>query len=123
MQQRIDELNKEKMALKQETAVIPGLKSQLETMRILEAKLKRQQTELMEEKSSTLSITKQLEMERDEKMSLLEEKEKIEENWKEKSDKWRMEKDELKRQYHEMIEMAKNEDRSKFFLFYNLTKV
>lgn len=34
LQQRIDELNKEKIALKQETAIIPGLKSQLEVMRI-----------------------------------------------------------------------------------------
>lgn len=114
LQQRIDELNKEKLALKQETSIIPALKSQLEAMRILEGKLKRLQTELVEEKGTMLTVTKQLEMERDEKMTLLEEKVKIEENWKTKSEIWRIENDELKKQCHEMIEMAKNEDRSKY---------
>lgn len=112
LQQRIDELNKEKNSLKQETAIIPELKGKLEGMRLLESTLKSMRIELQNEKTTLSTLSRQLETERDEKMTLVEQKDKLERDWTEQRQSWRTENDELKERCHEMIELAKKEDTS-----------
>lgn len=120
MQQRIDELNKENVKLKTKTNEIPELKTKLEVMRNMENDLKTMRSESMKKDELIISIRQQLENERDEKMSILEEKAVAEQEWNQQKQTWKVENVELKKQVHEMIEMAKKEEHGEFYQFYEL---
>lgn len=113
MQQRIDELNKENVQLKTKTNEIPDLKSKLEIMRSMENELKTMRIESVKKDDVIVSIRQQLENERDEKMNILEDKAVAEQEWNDQKQTWRVENEELKKQVHEMIEMAKKEEKGK----------
>lgn len=110
LQQRIDELNREKTVLLQKTNEIPELRSKLENMRNLENELKKLRLQLQEEKENVSNLARNLEIERDEKMTLLEDKDRLEQEWNNQKQTWRIENEELKKRVHEMIELAKKED-------------
>lgn len=113
MQQRIDELNKENVQLKTKTNEIPDLKSKLEIMRSMENELKAMRIEFVKKDDVIVSMRQQLENERDEKMNILEDKAVAEQEWNDQKQTWRVENDELKKQVHEMIEIAKKEEKGK----------
>ncbi len=113
MQQRIDELNKENVQLKNKNTEIPELKSKLEVMRTMENELKAVRIESLKKDEVIFSMQQQLENERDEKMNILEEKAVAEQEWNSQKQTWRVENDDLKKQVHEMIEIAKKEENGK----------
>lgn len=114
MQQRIDELNKENVQLKTKNQEIPELKSKLDMMKNMEHELKAVRVESMNKDEVIVSIRQQLENERDEKMNILEDKAVAEQEWNDQKQAWRVENEELKRQVHEMIELAKKEENGKW---------
>lgn len=113
MQQRIDELNKENVQLKTKNNEIPELKSKLEIMKNMENELKAIRIESGKKDEIIVSIRKELENEQDEKMNILEDKAVAEQEWNSQKQTWRVENEELKKQVHEMIEMAKKEENGK----------
>lgn len=115
MQQRIDELNKDKAQLKVKNNEIPELRSKLEVMRIMDNELKAVRAEVAKKDEIIVSMTNQLEIERDEKMNILEDKALAEQEWNGQKQVWRVENEELKKQVHEMIEMAKKEENGKVY--------
>lgn len=121
MQQRIDELNKENVQLKTKNNEIPELKSKLEIMKTMENDLKTIRIECVKKDDVIVSMRQQLENERDEKMNILEDKASAEQEWNQQKQTWRVENDELKKQVHEMIEMAKKEENGKKVLCITLT--
>lgn len=110
LQQKIDELNRENNLLKSKTLEIGDLKAKLDAKKNIENELKSLKSVLLEKDASLMSVTKQLELERDEKMMLLEEKDREEQEWNTQRQTWRVENEELKRQFDEMIELAKKEE-------------
>lgn len=115
MQQRIDELNKEIVQLKTKNSEIPELKSKLEMMRNMEMELKAMRNEALKKDEVIVSVTRQLENERDEKMNILEDKTVAEREWNKQKETWKVENEELKKQVNEMIEVAKKEENGKKF--------
>lgn len=113
MQQRFDELNKENVQLKKKNAEIPELKAKLETMKTMENELKAVRLESAKKDEVIVSIRQELENERDEKMNVLDDKAVAEQEWNEQKQTWRVENEVLKKQVHEMIEMAKKEENGK----------
>lgn len=113
MQQRIDELNKENVQLKTKTNEIPELKSKLEIMRNMENELKAIRNESVKKDEIIVSITQQLENERDEKMNILQDKSVAEQEWNNQKQTWRVENEDLKKKVHEMTEMAKKQENGK----------
>lgn len=113
MQQRIDELNKEIVQLKTKNSEIPELKSKLEMMRNMENELKALRNESVKKDEVIVSITRQLDNERDEKMNILEDKAVAEKEWNKQKQTWKVENEELKKQVNEMTEVVKKEENGK----------
>lgn len=88
-------------------------RAKLDAKKNIENELKSLKSVLVEKDASLMSVTKQLELERDEKMMLLEEKDREEQEWNTQRQTWRVENEELKRQFDEMIELAKKEESCK----------
>lgn len=93
-------------------------RQKLELKKNLENELKLLRIELNDKDQLLKKITKQLEVERDEKMVLLDEKIREETLWNEQKKQWRLENEELKRQVDEMIDMTKKEQSRKIFLYH-----
>lgn len=64
---------------------------------------------LSEKEDQVISVQKSLDRERDEKMAIIEEKNKEDEEWLIEKNHWQLEKQELKQQIAEMIESSKND--------------
>lgn len=111
MQQRIDELNKENGNLKHKNSEISVLKMKLEMKKALEHELKNLKLMLAEKDEKLAGIIKQLEVERDEKMQLLEENANNLEKWNKQKLIWTTENDELRKQIDEMLERAKHNEK------------
>ncbi|XP_053683121.1 unconventional myosin-Va isoform X3 [Sabethes cyaneus] len=79
LQQRYDQISKENAALKKQNVEIPEMRQKLEAMKRQEKELKSLKIQLEQKDEKLLFVIKQLENERDEKMILLEEKQKEEE--------------------------------------------
>lgn len=109
LQQRIDEIHKDNVQLRQRNNEIPELKTKLEAMRLLEVELKALRIKLLERETMVADVRRQLEMERDEKMSLLEEKHLEEEEWQRERAAMKAESEQLKTKVEELIENAKND--------------
>lgn len=84
----------------------------LEVKKSLEIEVRNLKSIVAEKDQTLAALNKQLELERDEKMQLLEEKDHSEEDWVQQKQAWRMENIELRKQIDQMIEMAKNVERS-----------
>lgn len=84
-------------------------RNKADQLKTVENELKIVKTALSEKEDQLISVQKSLDHERDEKMSLIEEKTKDEEDWMTKKNQWQMEKQELKRQIAEMLEITKND--------------
>lgn len=79
----------------------------LEMKKTLENEIKNLKLVVLEKDNSLAGLTKQLETERDEKMILLEERDRVQEEWSNQKNTWRIENEDLRMQRDEMIEMAK----------------
>lgn len=79
LQQRYDQLSKENAGLKKQNADIPEMRRKMEAVKRQENELKALKLQLEQKDEKLLVVIKQLENERDEKMILLEEKQKEEE--------------------------------------------
>ncbi|XP_058836374.1 unconventional myosin-Va isoform X3 [Topomyia yanbarensis] len=79
LQQRYDQISKENNALKKQNVEIPTMRQKLDAMKRQENELKALKVQLEQKDEKLLIVIKQLENERDEKMILLEEKQKEEE--------------------------------------------
>uniref|UniRef100_A0A1B0DFZ0 Dilute domain-containing protein n=1 Tax=Phlebotomus papatasi TaxID=29031 RepID=A0A1B0DFZ0_PHLPP len=110
MQQRMDEINKENLALKAKVSEIPELKQKVEVAKAMENEVKALRAALAERDGALEMMKKELDRERDEKMAIVEEKATDEAKWNEQRASWRRENEELKMQVEEMVEMAKKED-------------
>lgn len=117
LQQRIDELNKDNNQLKIKTSEIPEFKSKLELMKNLENELKTLRIELKQSKMMTEDLTKKLEVERDEKMLLVEQKTNAEKEWKVEKQSYILECDKLRKNLENMVEVAKNEEIGKYYKY------
>lgn len=109
LQQRIDEIHKDNVQLRQRNNEIPELKTKLEAMRLLEVEMKALRIKLLERETIVADVRRQLEMERDEKMSLLEEKHLEEEEWKRERAAMKAESEQLRTKVDEIVENAKND--------------
>lgn len=76
LQQKIDGLNKENGQLRQKNAEIPEIMKKLEAKKTIEAELKLLQATVLEKEKALLTVKEDLDRERDEKMAILEEKNK-----------------------------------------------
>ncbi|XP_059615279.1 unconventional myosin-Va isoform X2 [Phlebotomus argentipes] len=112
MQQRMDEINKENVALKTKVQEIPELKQRVEVVKGMEGEIKALRAALAERESVLVETKRQLDQERDEKMAIVEEKAAEEAKWTEQKTAWRRENEELKQQVEEMVEMARRDDSS-----------
>lgn len=81
LQQRIDVMAKDNELLRTQNKDIPNLKQRLEVMRALDIEVKAMRSRLAERDAELSDARTQFDMERDEKMALLEEKERIEKVW------------------------------------------
>lgn len=109
LQQRIDDLNRDNNQLKQKNAEIPELKTKLEQMRLLDIEVKAMRIQIIGKTSSLEVMTKQFDTERDEKMSILDEKIRDEKQWKLQKQALLAETGELKVQLNKLVEDAKKE--------------
>lgn len=71
--------------------------------------MKLTRTNLSVKEDQLISVQKSLDLERDEKMAIIEEKNKDDEEWLIERHHWQLERQELKQQINEMIEMTKND--------------
>lgn len=111
LQQRIDELNVENKQLKLQTNEIPILKENLEQAKKTKAQVMSLQLALAEHEASIANLEKQIEMEKDEKMLVLEERDKQIQEYEEKYTLWRIENEELKKKLDEIVtEIAKSDE-------------
>lgn len=110
MQQKIDDLNKENSNLKHKITEIPVLKMKLDMKKSLENELKTLKLASDDKDKLIHALNKQIELERDEKMLLLEERESTYQDFNEQKRKWAMENEELRQQVDQMIEMAKDSE-------------
>lgn len=109
LQQKIDELNKYNGNLRQQTDEIPELKTQLNRMKAIQGEVKALNALILEKEYVIESITKELEAERDEKMSILDQKSSEEQKWKVDKENITMEREKLQEKVNELIERDKNE--------------
>uniref|UniRef100_A0A1I8QA92 Myosin motor domain-containing protein n=1 Tax=Stomoxys calcitrans TaxID=35570 RepID=A0A1I8QA92_STOCA len=112
MQGRIDNLNKENNHLKHKNSEISVLKIKLEAKKNLENELKILKLTTSEKDEKIDNLMKQLECERDEKMLLLEENARNQEEWSKQKQIWSSENEELRKQLDEMLEKSKQMDPS-----------
>ncbi|XP_005184334.1 unconventional myosin-Va isoform X3 [Musca domestica] len=110
MQQRIDDLNKENSHLKHKNSEISVLKIKLETKKNLEHDLKNLRVIAAEREEKIASLTKQLEVERDEKMQLVEENARNQEEWTKQKLILSTENEDLRKQLEETTERLKLAD-------------
>lgn len=108
MQQRIDELNRENGNLKHKNSEISVLKMKLEMKKTVENELKHLKIVVNEKEEKVTTLLKQLEVERDEKMQLLEENANNQEKWSKQKLIWTAENEELRKQLDDMLERAKH---------------
>ncbi|KAL7048410.1 hypothetical protein ACKWTF_003346 [Chironomus riparius] len=113
LQQKYDLINKENASLKQQIVVIPELRNKAEQLKILDNELKTVKSTLSDKEDRLIFIQKSLDRERDEKMSVLDEKVKDEEAWMIEKNQWQVEKLELKHKISEMLEIAENDKNAK----------
>lgn len=85
------------------------LRAKVEASKNLENELKAVKINLSEKEDQLISITKALDKELDEKLSIIEEKNKDDEEWLIEKNHWQLERKELKQQLQEMIEASKND--------------
>ncbi|CRL02752.1 CLUMA_CG015744, isoform B [Clunio marinus] len=109
LQQKFDATNKENIALKSQIAVIPELRAKVEVFKNIENELRTVKMNLSEKEDQLISVQKKLDRERDEKMAIIEEKTKDDEEWLIEKNQWQIERQEMKKQLNEMIETSKNE--------------
>lgn len=109
LQQKCDISNKENLALKTQVATIPELRMKVEAFKNIENELKMVKLNMSEKEDQIISVQKSLDRERDEKMALIEEKNKEDKEWLIERNHWVIERQELKQQLNEMIEMTKND--------------
>ncbi|KAM7342647.1 dilute class unconventional myosin isoform 2-T2 [Cochliomyia hominivorax] len=107
MQQRIDDLNRENGNLKHKNSEISVLKMKLELKKALEHELKNLKLAMVAKDEKLSDLMKQLEVERDEKMLLLEENANNQEKWNKQKVVWTNENDDLRKQINEMLDRAK----------------
>lgn len=107
MQQRIDELNRENANLKHKTSEVSVLKMKLEMKKNLEKELKSLKLLVAEKEEKICSLDKQLEVERDDKMLLLEQNARTQEEWAKQKLVWSAENEELRKQVDDMLERSK----------------
>lgn len=107
LQQKIDELAKDNQQLRRETSNIAKLKKQLEASKHFEDDFNRQQSIIQQLENEIKSIHKQLDIERDEKLFILEEKNKDETEWKQQLEEILVKKKELSAENENLKEMAK----------------
>lgn len=82
----------------------------MDVLKPLEKEVKQLRAILSDKEDSIISLNKQLDLERDEKMMLLQEKEKDEREKEELKKIWSKENEELRKKINEMIEISKKED-------------
>lgn len=103
LQQRIDELTKDNKQLRRQTSEIPQLQQQLEANKRFEENYNKQLLIIQRLESEMKMVREQLDNERDEKLAILDEKNKDETEWKQKLDELTVEKEQL----HEEIDTLK----------------
>lgn len=108
LQQRIDELNKDRTQLHKQNAEIPDLRQRVDGMRALEAELKATRAQLAEKLQALELLGKQLDTERDEKMSVLLEHDRAKKEWTEQQLIWRNQNDELRSKVGSLMEERSN---------------
>lgn len=79
------------------------------SLKNIENELKAVKINLSEKEDQLISVTKALDRERDEKMAIIEEKNRDDEEWLIEKNHWQLERQELKQQLTEMIEVSKND--------------
>lgn len=109
LQQKYDVINKENGVLKVQVQEIPEWRRKIEYLRNVENELRTVKAQLSEKEDRIIHVQKQLDLERDEKVSLLDEKNKEEEEFLTEKSHWQIEKQELKQQIQEMLEISKND--------------
>lgn len=109
LQQRIDVMAKDNEQLRQQNKEIPELKARLEVMRALDIELKTLRARLIERETDVRDVRTQIEMERDEKMALLEEKERDEKLWVDERAKMMAANVELQAEVGRLVNAAKEE--------------
>lgn len=85
----------------------------MDVLRNVENELKSLKSTLSDKEDRLIFIQKSLDRERDEKMSVIEEKNKDDEEWLTEKHQWQLERQELKQKISEMIEATKNEKNSR----------
>lgn len=80
-----------------------------EALKNIENELKTVKMNLSDKEDQLISVTKSLDRERDEKMAIIEEKNRDDEEWLIEKNHWQLERQELKQQLTEMIEVSKND--------------
>ncbi|XP_067003336.2 unconventional myosin-Va [Anabrus simplex] len=108
LQHKIGELLKENNVLKNAANELNELRSKLDVMRSLEAEKKRTTIQLSEQAQRLEELANLLERERDEKMDILNEKERLELARKEEVERINQENSRLKAQLNEMNELIKS---------------
>lgn len=81
----------------------------MNALKNIENELKMVKANLSDKEDQVIAVQKSLDRERDEKMAVIEEKNKDDEEWLIEKNHWQMEKQELKLQLSEMIEATKND--------------
>lgn len=120
LQQKIDELNKYNGTLRQQTDEIPELKSKLNGMKTIHAEVRALNALLAEKQLNIENITKELEAERDEKMSILDQKSHEEQQWKLDNKNATIENNKLQETIMELIERDKHEKHGMYFILNKL---
>lgn len=81
LQQRIDELNRQRGQLQKQNAEIPELRQRLEQQRALEAEMRQMRVRLADGEAARLELARQLDAERDEKMAVLVDRDREKVEW------------------------------------------
>lgn len=81
----------------------------MNALKNIENELKMVKANLSDKEDQVIAVQKSLDLERDEKMAIIEEKNKDDEEWLIEKNHWQLEKQEFKRQISEMIEASKND--------------
>lgn len=110
LQQKIDELSKENGQLRKKNAEIPAIAKKLEAKKTLEADMKTLQSTVLAKEKALLAITADLDRERDEKLSILDEKDTNESQLKAEIARMKAEIEKLQMQLNELVEKVKQNE-------------
>lgn len=113
LQQRIDEMAVENKQLKVQTNEIPVLKENLEKAKKTKAQIVSLQLALTEKEATLAELARQIEMEKDEKMIVLEERDRQVQEYEEKETLWRMENNETKTRFDDIMNKLAKSDEDK----------